>query len=68
MTSIESSIIPTKWCKYCAKDTHDSAECWSTHAIPPEKPVLLDPLLPLHVRPNAIVRAIDAAYPFDALY
>lgn len=24
----------TKWCEYCEKTSHDSDECWSTHAIP----------------------------------
>lgn len=24
-----------KWCKWCQKDTHNSEECWSTHAVPP---------------------------------
>ncbi len=29
------SVLKAMWCVHCQKNTHDSVDCWSTHAIDP---------------------------------
>lgn len=26
------------WCRHCNKASHDSSDCWSTHALPASEP------------------------------
>jgi hypothetical protein len=53
------SFLEARWCKHCQKDTHSTADCWSTHTVPEYVPAPSVDLQSVLSTPSELKKAID---------